>query len=265
MRTGFLPPLVLLACALAASPARAIEATIGDIVDARSSGKIQGRLEIELKVIGDEVADVAGLRASVIGAVDETGRDVNDALRSDKQTHYANAPVPEKSVRIYLKSPSRRATVLKELIGRLDLFMPKLDPESTVIIDDVASKTGAPLELSMLKNAGVEATVLTKMQYDQLGKSQKGSSASGTLVGISGLDDRSMIFKLNDPESRVVSIEFQTESGEKIRQRGTTSVGNFRVFAFTEALPPKARVKMEVATLKSVVRVPFDFENVQLP
>lgn len=265
MRTCTLRALTLVGLLLiTSSSAFAIEATVGDIVDARSIGKVQGRLEIELKVSGEEVADIEGLRATVISATDETGRDLTDALRLEKQSRYVNVSA-DKSVRIYLKSPSRRASVLKELIGRLDLFMPKLDPESTIIVDDISSKSGKALEVAALKNVGVEATILTKQQYDQLGKAQSGASGAGSLVGLSNLDDKSIILKLDDSDGRIVEVEFQTESGERIRPRGSTTVGNLRAFLFAEALPAKARLKIEVATLKSVVRVPFDFENVLLP
>ncbi|MBN8549768.1 MAG: hypothetical protein J0M12_10685 [Deltaproteobacteria bacterium] len=250
---------------LSTSIAFGIEPAVGTIIDARTNGKVQGRLEIELKVTGEEVSEVEGLRANVISAIDETGRDLTDVLRVDKQSHFVNVAGPEKTVRLFLKSPSRRASVLKELVGRLDLFMPDNDPEATLVISDFSEKTGKPLESATLKNSGIELTFYNKQQYEQLIKSQPTRPAAGGLVSISNLDDNSLILKLNDPESRIVELEFQTESGERIRPRGTTGAGNVQAFFFPQALPSKARLKIEVATLKSVVRVPFSFENVLLP
>jgi len=251
---------------LALAPhAHCIQPAVGDIVDTRTSGKLAGRLEVELKVLGDEVPDIHGMRASIIGAVDGTGRDLTDLSRSDKLSQrYVSVGNGEKSLRLMLKSPSRRAAVIKELIGRLDLFMPRNDPESIVLVEDLLTKTGKPLDVISLKNAGIEITPMTRGQFEAA-RDTKSGPALGNLVGISNLDDNSIVLSTVDSEGRVVSIEFQTEAGERIRPHSSMAAGNARAFYFAEQLPPKARLRIEVATLKSVVRVPFSFENVLLP
>lgn len=254
---------------IGASSAFAIQPTIGDIVDTRSSGGNLSNLQIEIKVVGDEVPDIEGLRATVISAIDETGRDIADLnTKSSRSQKFTSSKFGGTAVRLQLKNPSRRASVVKELIGRLDLFIPRNDPESTIVIDDVWTKTGKPLEASALKNAGVAITVLTKAQYEEDKKAGEAKSPLGGLMGWTGIDaggDSALILALDDPDGRFVSLLFETPDGAQMTPGGTMTVGKYRFYNFRTPLPNMGKLKLKVATLKSTVRVPFNFENIQLP
>ena len=121
--------------ALAGAPARALDvrAQAGDIKDARTTGKAFAGLEIELRLVGDDLDGVRGVRCVVTKAVDDTGRDL---LRDDSSHGDFVAPDRDNpnqtQLTLQLKNPTRRAATVAEISGTLEVFKPQLDPACVV-------------------------------------------------------------------------------------------------------------------------------------
>ena len=67
---------VLAMVALGSEQAADVRVQVGDVKDSRTTGKFFANLEIELKLMGDDLDGAKGLRCTVTKAVDDTGRNL---------------------------------------------------------------------------------------------------------------------------------------------------------------------------------------------
>jgi len=138
----------------------------GEIKDIRSNGKETGKLEVQLKISGDEMpSDAKGCRITVTTAVDETGRDLVEPKSS--ATDFRAALV-NMMLTLELKNPDRKAGHIRELGGEVEVFAPKNDPAATVVVSSFREHFGRPIESEILKAAGLELTPRTGEQYNTL-------------------------------------------------------------------------------------------------
>ncbi len=266
--------LAALALFLPLQSSQAIEPALGDIVDTRSSGGMIGNLRVELKVAGDEVPDVEAMRASVISILDETGRDLNDLAKQESQSQRFSTFWPGHGIQLTFKNPSRKAGTLKELIGRLDLFIPRNDPESVLVVDNAPSRFDQVIESPAFKTSSFSLIMMNRQQYEARTKRESeatgksGGSFANLLGGFGPMgvgDAKSVYVQVKDPEGRFSGIEFLSADGQRIKSQSTLSTANTYTLLYSAALPADAKARIKVATPKSVVRVPFQFENVVLP
>ena len=266
--------VAVVVAALPMQAAIAIEPTLGEIVDTRSSGNTMGGLRVELKVVGDEVPDVEGMRASVISVLDETGRDLNDLSRQGSQSQRFSSMRSGNGISLRFKNPSRKAGTLKELIGRLDLFIPRNDPESVLVLDNAPSRFDQTIESTAYKTSSFSLVMMNRQQFDARQKreteaiSKAGGPLGGLLAGLGGLNassDNAVYVRVSDPEGRFVSIEFEDARGQRIKPSSTVTMNDTYTLSFAAPLPADAKARIKVATPRAVVRVPFQFENVVLP
>ncbi len=154
--------------ALYAQSAYAIDTAIGDVKDTRTTGKFFAGLEVELKLIGDEIDAIKGVRTNLTSVTDDTGKDLIDPEKVKKEFEEFNQfGHGQNSVTLRLKNPSRKAAKISKLGGSLDLFLPSKDPQANVSVANLKSKLGKPLEDPALKAAGIELTVLDKAASDR--------------------------------------------------------------------------------------------------
>ncbi|MBA3845866.1 MAG: hypothetical protein H0X45_04400, partial [Planctomycetes bacterium] len=83
MRRIALLVAIAMANVIAADAADEVQITVGDVVDSRTTGKFFANCKVELKPIGDAVAEASGLRVRVTAAIDDTGRDLIDPEKKD--------------------------------------------------------------------------------------------------------------------------------------------------------------------------------------
>lgn len=263
----------------------------GDIKDNRTTAGFFAGLEIELKVLGDLLADAKAIRLSVASAVDETGRDIVNPKESNtefKELDEAEQNAAKLSVK--LKNPARQATTIREIEGELEIFVPRRDPSSTVTVENIRRTTGSPIASPYLKAAGIEVTMWTKEQYDARRKAEEeklkaqkakaqaeaGEALGEALAKIFGgllgsfeeMSEHSIAMQIKDPQSKLVGIEFQHARGGRI-SGGRMSLGGredqTRIYDFSEKLPETARVRLYILTSKAVVKTPFKLSDVPLP
>lgn len=275
-------------CATAVSQVRVLP---GDIKDTRTTAGFFAGLEIELKVLGDLLADAKAIRLSVTSAVDETGRDIVNP--KEAATEFNELDEGEQStakLTVKLKNPARQATTVREIAGELEIFVPRRDPSSTVTVENIRRATGSPIASPSLRAAGIEVTMWTKQQYEARRKAEEeklkaekakapagagealGEALAKVFGGLLGsfeeMSEHSIAMQVKDPGARLVGIEFQDSRGSRIGG-GRMSFGGredqTRIYDFSEKLPDTARVKLYVLTPKAIVKTPFKLRDVPLP
>jgi hypothetical protein len=186
------------------------------------------------------------------------------------------------SVTLKLKNPARKAATVKEIAGTLELFVPKLDPDSTVAIEEFQKKTGARFEAPALEKSKVKVIAWNKAQFAALQEKKKaadakkpkgisealGSAFSG-IFGIGNMNDNDFALQVEDPDSKVVEIEFQDAAGKRLETNGRSSSGGNELktmfYNLRNKLPENAKLVIYLATPKALVKVPVALKDVPLP
>ena len=260
------------------STAGAITPSIGEIKDSRTTGEFFAGLDLELKLVGDDMADVKGIRTSITSAVDETGRDLVDPQKVKTDFEEFNTSSYQKnSVTLSLKNPARKAAVIKELKGELQFFVPKKDPSSTVKVLKLKAQTGKAIPSSVLKTAGIEMTVLSKADHEkQQQKKQEEAKAEALKQGITDMFDgmfggfmdvgeNDLVFMVKDPNKKLVNYEVVDASGKRIDNNGSMSTGEMKIVNYSQPLPDDATLMIYVMTPGSIQTAKLEFASIALP
>jgi len=264
--------------------ANGIRVSVSEVKDSRTTGQFFAEMELKMKVMGDIISDAKGLKLKITKAVDETDRNL---IKSEPdKTEFTNPDEynpGQAEVTVKLKNPARKASVIKEIDGEVILFVPKNDPDSIATINNFMTKTGKVLSDSPLKASGVEATVLTKAQYEQFkaARAKEVKEKEGELVkefgaavvqafssllgGMMEIGENSVILQIKDPESKVVAIEFADKSGKGIRNIGSMKMGGVTVFEFEKPMPQDAQMTLFMITPKSLITTPVRLTDIALP
>jgi hypothetical protein len=273
-----------IALALVTSANAQVHAQLGDVKDTRTTGQFFGGLEVEIKLLGDAIAEAESIRTVVKTAVDDTGRDLVDREKEKNEFEKQNGRGSQSSaLRLNLKNPARKANTIKELTGEADLFVPKNDPDSIVKVDDFQKLGGKPVASPALSAAGIELVAFTKEQAEaekakkaeEAKKSAKAnlgealSGAFGQMFGMGG-GPNDITVQLKDPNGKLVGVEFQDANGKKIESNGWSSMGDrkdkeTKTYNFQQKLPDTTRLVVYISTPKSMEIVPFTLKDVFLP
>jgi len=276
---------VLLSALLAAgAPVAALDVrpTVTSVTDQRWSGQLPSWLDVSLKLIGDDAASVRGIRLILAKAVDDSGRSVLPEVRADGPFDAVEAGSGQPALTLRLNSPARRATVIQEIAGDLQLFVPDRDPSAIVLVGDALKKTGKPLSEPSLARAGVSLTIMTKVEYEALKREKERSAKQGAqqpegvaramthaLEGLFGgffqPGDNDLVFRIEDPKGGLVRIDVVDAKGERIRNQGTFRSSERLMLTYQDPLPADARLRISLRTPRSVVSVPLRLVDVALP
>ena len=276
--------MAIFALAMVTSAEAQVQTQLGDVKDTRTTGQFFGGLEVKIKLLGESIVDAESIRTVITTAVDDTGRDLVDQEKQTSEFVKKNGQSQQCwELSVDLKNPARKATVIKELAGTADLYVPKNDPDSIVKVDEFQKLGGRPIASPALIAAGVEAAAYTKEQVDaekakQAEEAKKNPKANigdalagafGELFNMGG-GPNSITVQLTDPKEMVASVEFQDESGNKIQGNGWSSSGNrktkeMKTYNFQSKLPDTTRLVIFLATPKSTVSVPLALKDVFLP
>jgi len=283
MRIPLLSIAIFVSVIVASADAQ-VQTQLGDVKDSRTTGQFFGGLEVKIKLLGDSVADAESIRTVINTAVDDTGRDLIDHEKQKNEFVKKNGQSQQSwELSVNLKNPTRKATAIKELTGKADLLVPKNDPDSIVKVDDFQKLGGQPIASPALSAAGIEIVAYTKEQADaekakQAEEAKKNPKANigeaiagvfGEMFNMGG-GPNSITVQLKDPKEMVADVEFQDESGHKIKGNGWSSSGDIKTKAsktynFQSKLPDSTRLVIYLATPKSVVTVPLTLKDVFLP
>ena len=259
--------------ALSTQTAAAIDTAIGDVKDTRTTGKFFAGLEVELKLIGDGVDSIKGIRTNLATVSDDTGKDLIDPEKVKKEFEEFNQfGHGQNSVTLRLKNPSRKAAKITKLDGSLELFLPSKDPQANVTVAKLKSLLGKPLESPALKAAGIELTVLDKAANDKQKAAEKEKAATdpkqmmGQMFGsFMSVNENDLVFKINDPKKKLVSYQLQDTSGKKISNNGSMFTDNTKIINYSSPLPDDAQLAIFILTDKALVKIPLKMDAIALP
>lgn len=273
---------------------------VGEIKDSRTTGSFFAGLEVELKIMGDALVDAKAMRLSVDATVDDTGRNlIGEKTEKPEFKEIDLSGKTAATAKVELKNPVRQATAIQELSGSVELFIPRRDGESVVMVTNLSRNLGVPISAASLKAAGIELVIWNKNQFEARKKAEEqklkkelavkpkkaGEDESedpgealaaglqkmfGSLFsGFARMEENSLAFQVTDPQSRLVGIEFVDERGKPIGNNGRMTMGGGKektsIYEFSEKLPDAARVRIYILTSKATIKVPFKLTNVPLP
>lgn len=257
-----------------------VRVSVTEVSDRRTTGQFFNNLEIKLRLVGDDVSDIKGIRTALATAVDDAGR--NLLMDKDKGTDFETRSDDSQSdITLTLKNPARRATAVREITGELLLFMPARDPSATILIKNISKIAGRPIANPALEKAGIGVTVLTRKEYEALKKDEEKKAKDS--VEKQGLDqamvkafeglfsaffqigENDVILKVTDPAKNLVEIEVADAKGTKMRNQGSMKSGELKVLSFNEALPVDAQLRIFLKTAKTIVSVPLRLTDIALP
>ena len=263
--------------------------TVGKIDDNRTSGEFFGGMKVELVMNGDVLTKAKSIRNfEVLTAVDDKGND----LRKEKEESgggftYQSGGGSENEGQLKqelsLKNPARAATVIRELSGHIELYIPEKDPKSKLLLKGFLKQTGKSVVSDVLKKSKVDVAVLNKQQFEAMKQKKEEADSAGTppagkdpvtlllnafsesFSSYMSVQDNGLVFLVKDPGGRVVDIEVVDASGKPLPYSSKSGGAEMRAVDFDEPLPDTAQLAIYLETPTSMVRAPFTLTDLALP
>lgn len=240
------------------------------VSDSRSTGDFFKGLEIEMKVMGELVENSKAIKLNIISAIDDSGKNL---LRDDYKSEYTffkNHDGSGQTIKIKLKNPYRKSTIIKELKGNII---------SIVEINNFLEKSGSNIFSKATDNGILKITLLTKDDYEKFKNSKEKEIESETgkigkciyeafksLFGsFTSVDENSVIMNIQDKMGKIIFIEFLSPEGSIIRHSGKTTINDIHIFDFEEKLDKKSTLKIYSETNDSLCTYPLNVTDIVLP
>lgn len=263
--------------------------TVGKVDDNRTTGEFFGGMKVELVMTGDILTKAKSIRNfEVLTAVDDKGED----LRKEKeesgggytyQTGGSSDNEGQLKQELSLKNPARAATVIQELSGHMELYVPDKDPKSKVLVKGFMKQAGKSVVSDVLKKSKVDVAVLNKEQFDAMKQKKEEADSAGTapagkdpltvllnafsdaFSSYMSIQDNGVVFLVKDPGGRLVDIEVVDASGQPLPYSSKSGGAEMRAIDFDAPLPDTAQLAIYLETPASMVRAPFTLNNITLP
>lgn len=243
-----------------------------------SDSDFDNRCEIELKVNGDEVRKYKLVKISkIFTLVDDQGINL---VKEEGDFSYEEID-NDAQVKIETKTPSRKASVIKQISGELTLYNPTDGNGAIIKISDYQTKTNTNL---LPSTSGVQLVYLTKESVEKYAKEQKlkkeeeikklpepvrkmAEEIVKAFDGFSSFSDSpdEITFLIQGDESKFVDMYFENESGQKIKRNGYSKSNSLITYSFRENLNPNWKLIFNIENNASIKKVPFNLTNVILP
>jgi hypothetical protein len=262
-----------------AVPAKATpaNATLKTVQDRRSSGSF-ARCTLGIELPDIPAVEAKASRVVVMKAVDDLGTNllVDDAanarLEPTQRGQFGKpkeGPAPPTIIFAEMKTPPRKAKVLKEVSGEIELYIPSRDPNGEAAIPKILSMAGKPLAYSALKANGVEITVLSQDQI--AAERKKAGDAERAKAKKEGINDeetvRSMVEYAVDsfPKGGEGQIVLRVKDPKKAIQDFKMVDGEGNPQFNGDKPKPDWTMKVLMQSDTSLVRHTFVFRDVPLP
>lgn len=256
-----------------------VRTSITQVSDSRSTGDFFKGLEIEMKVMGELVENSKAIKLNIISAIDDSGKNL---LRDDYKSEYTFFKKHDGSgetIKIKLKNPYRKSTLIKELKGNIIFFIPQNDYSSIVEINNFLEKSGSNIFSKATDNGILKITLLTKDDYEKFKNSQEKEIENETgkigkciyeafksLFGsFTSVDENSVIMNIQDKMGKIIFIEFLSPEGSIIRHSGKTTINDIHIFDFEEKLDKKSTLRIYSETNDSLCTYPLNVTDIVLP
>ncbi len=246
---------------------------IDEIQAIRSANENYSRLQIALDVVGSGMDNAAGLRVRLAKAIDDTGANLIEPSEEPLDLKFENF----RPSSLRLKLPARKATLLKELSGKVEVLLSDRDPESTVKIEGFVGKPRLEVSDPILAANGITLTIMSQHEFRRWSSLQRNTPASEQAAGPSDASQTpadELVVVADDPDHRIVSSQFFDRKDNPIKhdicETSSLSLANgaSRIVMdhrFDQKLPDTTLMRIVLATRKAVVEVPFSLRDVPLP
>jgi len=250
----------------------ALQPSVSEVKDSRTTGRFFAGLDVEVSLVGDDsqIAEAISKKIKLTKAVDDTGKNLLEDSNDNKFEEISRFGNQGNKLTLKLKNPARKAVVVKEIDGEIEYFNPKLDPSASVLIPNALTTNGSPIEHAALKKLGISVSVFTPEQHDKQRekemKAQLGDAFENAMASaFGGSDSNSLIFKIKDPQNKLVSISILDSSDTEIRSNGSMTSSESKTLYFESAPPADAKLMLSLLTDKAVVSVPLKLTDIALP
>ncbi len=270
-------------------PAPATKVVVVSVGDVRSGDSLS-RLTIQLELADYPAGDVAAARLLLRRAVDDMGRDLlptDSGKPSLEPVSEGRSAVPDgtpapAAVEVTLRNPARKAKVLSELSGELELYLPGRDSGAVVTFPNLPALLGKRIESPALGASGVRIAVLTEEQLEAEKKSQaekrkeearKQGVLGEMLEPLASAFSRAffnpeagdVVLKVDDPGGRIVRLSLLDAAGED-RTTGRSQQQGLLALSSSRTGPgPGWSLEVRLSTPKSLERRSFVLKDVVLP
>lgn len=275
----------------AAAPAKATPANakLAQFQDRRSNGHFP-RCTLGIELPDVPAFDAKAARVLVTKAVDDLGTDLvpEDAAKKELEPTQRGMMAKERDKTITIvfadmKNPPRKAKLLKEVSGVIELYMPRLDPNGEAAFPKLLSLAGKPLVHPALKANGVQVSLLSDAQVAvERKKAEAAARAKAKKEGETDEDsikssvemalysfpkggESQVVLRIVDPKKAIQEIKLLDGAGEPAFA-GKSEDAGFTTLEFYAAKPkPDWTMKVMMRSDKALVRQSFSFRDVPFP
>ena len=298
MRSLRLPLALLLSVApLALGPARTATGAppspadagleLAEINDRRAA--MFPRVTLTLVARDLKASEVRGQKILLKGAVDDTGANLLPDDAADAKFELSRGALAFRAekepatFRVELMSPARTAKSLKDVSGRIELYVPGRDPASAVTFQKLASWDGRALSDPALSANGVEVTVLgpkgVAAERKAAGEAaRKAARAEGKEAGeveqagksaeesvLSTFDPKwHTVLKVRDPNDRIGAFAF-IGAGAKEFPASSSFFSGYTFLVRDPDVGEDPGLRILLKTPRSLLVRPFALKDVPLP
>ncbi|MFN7987663.1 MAG: hypothetical protein U0529_09335 [Thermoanaerobaculia bacterium] len=272
-------------------PATPANATITALQDRRSSGSF-ARFTLGMELPDVPAPEAKAARVVVTKAVDDLGTNLvpegaaNARLEPTQRGQLGPSdgkPSPPTIVFAEMKNPPRKAKVLKEVAGEIELFVPSRDPNGEASLPRFLELAGQPVAHAALKANGVELEILSKAQLAAERKKAEDAARAklrkngvtdaeslkemveGELYSFPKGEEGEVVLRVKDPKKAIQEIQAADAAGNPVFSGKSESAGLTTLSFWNEKPKPDWTLKVRMQSARSLVRYTFSFRDLPLP
>lgn len=256
-------------------------------------------LHISFNVTGEGAPAIRAARILVDSATDDTGRE----LRNDSEPKFYTPSVgrtsgadlqgpPPVSIATTLTESDPAASMIRQLRGRVQMVVPEMNPDATVVIEDLASKLGqriaagsldkarvtlyvfgpgqakAAAETTGIKNLSFGEQHLSAAQIAQLPAAERAMLLSPPIPEIG---PQEILLAVSDPEGLLIGAFFVAADGSPLtyNRNGSSHLESqgWRLSTYRLDRPVSAGLKLVCWLVLdgTILEMPLTFTDVILP
>ncbi len=271
-----------------ATPANA---KITALQDRRTNGHF-ARFTLGMELPDIPAVDAKAARVVVTKAIDDLGTDLvpegaaEVRLEPTQRGQFGKSdgkPSPPTIVFAEMRNPPRKAKVLKEVAGEIELFVPSRDPNGEATLPEFLALAGQPVANPALKANGVELAILSKAQL--AGERKKAEDAARAKLKKEGHTDADsiremveselysfpkgeegeVVLRVKDPRKAIQDIKAFDGEGNPVFAGKSESAGLTSLAFWNEKPKPDWTLKVQMQSEKSLVRFTFAFRDLPIP
>lgn len=272
----------------AATNTSALHAEVWNISEHRGA---PARCTIGIQFSGDPLTNkLALLNTRVTQAVDDLGTDLAPTGNQEPGGAGVNGgftiaalsgwhelrPTKTRFATIQIRGSPRRAQVITELRGEVELYSPTVDNGGVVTIEHARRHSGLLPSTAGLEKYGITLSWVTKESFEAARTSRRQAAGvpanlqvEGLFPGILGEPANAprhyLVLKIRDPEKRVTSFAFGEPGGRLLPVMQTRRAEDMVGFYFDLLVPEDLTLYVYLAVPEALEIAPFELRNVRLP